>query len=86
MASILRNKEIILVVTGGIAAYKSVELLMLLSGAGARVRVMMTASAAHFVGPLTFEALSGRPVFNDLWAWCFPAGSSRLRYLAAGRR
>lgn len=67
MASVLEDKEIILGVTGGIAAYKSVELLRLLTGAGARVRVVMTASAEHFVGPMTFEALSGRPVFDDLF-------------------
>lgn len=62
-----KQQEIILGVGGGIAAYKSVELLRLLVKAGARVRVIMTPNATRFVGPLTFEALSGRPVCMDLF-------------------
>ena len=53
-------------VTGGIAAYKSAELLRLLVKAGAEVRVVMTDAAQQFVGPLTFQALSGNPVHTTL--------------------
>ncbi|MCW7753775.1 bifunctional phosphopantothenoylcysteine decarboxylase/phosphopantothenate--cysteine ligase CoaBC [Desulfobotulus sp. H1] len=63
---VLQNKKILLGVTGGIAAYKSVELLRLLQKAGAFVRVVMTDKAAAFVGPLTFRAISGFPVYMDV--------------------
>lgn len=62
----MHNKRIVLGVTGGIAAYKSAELVRLLRAAGAEVRVVMTAAAANFVGPLTFQALSGNPVHLHL--------------------
>jgi len=55
-------------VTGGIAAYKSVELLRRLKQMGADVRVVMTASAREFVGALTFEALSGHPVQTEMFS------------------
>ncbi len=64
---ILNNKNIILGVCGGIAAYKSVELLRLLKKEGANVRVIMTENARKFVGELTFEALSGQPVCTSLF-------------------
>lgn len=67
MLSVLENKRIILGVSGGIAAYKSVELLRLLTAAGARVRVAMTQNAQRFVGPLTFKVLSGESVCTDLF-------------------
>ena len=57
-----RGKKILLGVTGGIAAYKSVFLLRLLKKAGADVKVVMTEAAAEFVTPLTFESLSEHPV------------------------
>ncbi|HQS81326.1 MAG TPA: bifunctional phosphopantothenoylcysteine decarboxylase/phosphopantothenate--cysteine ligase CoaBC [Thiobacillus sp.] len=63
----LANKKIILGVTGGIAAYKAAELCRLLIKAGADVRVVMTAAAQQFIGPLTFQALSGKPVLTSLW-------------------
>jgi len=63
----LKNKTIVLGVTGGIAVYKAVELLRLLQKQGAKVRVIMTRSAMEFVGPMTFQALSGEPVFADLF-------------------
>ncbi len=63
----LLNKKIILGVTGGIAAYKAAELCRLLSQAGAEVQVAMTAAAQQFITPLTFQALSGRPVLTSLW-------------------
>lgn len=63
----LANKKIILGVTGGIAAYKAAELCRLLIKAAADVRVVMTAAAQQFVTPLTFQALSGKPVLTSLW-------------------
>ena len=63
----LAHKKIILGVTGGIAAYKAAELCRLLIKAGAEVRVVMTAAAQQFVTPLTFQALSGKPVLTSLW-------------------
>lgn len=62
----LHNKNILLGVCGGIAAYKSAELVRRLQDAGADVRVVMTAAATEFVTPLTFQALSGYPVHTDL--------------------
>ena len=59
--------RVLLVVSGGIAAYKSVILLRALRAAGAEVEVLMTSAAERFVGPVTFEALAGRPVHTDLW-------------------
>ncbi len=67
MKTVIEKKNIILGVSGGIAAYKSVELLRLLVKQGANVRVMMTKNAQWFVGSLTFEALSGQPVCTDLF-------------------
>ena len=58
----LAHKKILLGVTGGIAAYKAAELCRLLVKAGADVEVAMTAAAQRFVTPLTFQALSGKPV------------------------
>jgi len=63
----LRNKNILLSVCGGIAAYKSAELLRRLQDAGADVRVVMTAGAMEFITPLTFQALSGHPVHTELF-------------------
>lgn len=63
----LNGKRIVLGLTGGIACYKSAELLRRLMEGGAIVDVVMTASAAEFITPMTFQALSGRPVFTDLW-------------------
>jgi phosphopantothenoylcysteine decarboxylase/phosphopantothenate--cysteine ligase len=60
-------RRVLLGVTGGIAAYKSAELVRRLREQGAEVQVVMTEGARQFVGPLTFQALSGRPVRSDLW-------------------
>lgn len=62
----LTGKRILLGVTGGIAAYKSAVLLRLLRSQGADVRVVMTHGAMEFVTPLTFQALSGKPVHTEL--------------------
>jgi phosphopantothenoylcysteine decarboxylase/phosphopantothenate--cysteine ligase len=59
----MENKKIVLAVSAGIAAYKAVELLRLLMKEGAEVQVAMSANAGQFVTPLTFEALSGKPVY-----------------------
>jgi len=67
MTEIFEGKNIVLGVSGGIAAYKSVELLRQLVKSGASVRVLMTENAGWFVGSLTFEALSGKPVCSDLF-------------------
>ena len=63
----LQGRHILLAVTGGVAAYKSAELTRLLVKAGATVQVVLTEAASRFVGEATFQALSGRPVFTDLW-------------------
>ncbi|MBN8454716.1 bifunctional phosphopantothenoylcysteine decarboxylase/phosphopantothenate--cysteine ligase CoaBC [Accumulibacter sp.] len=63
----LAGKRILLGITGGIAAYKGAELLRLLTREGASVQVVMSAAATRFVTPVTFQALSGQPVFSDQW-------------------
>ncbi|MEI7672536.1 MAG: bifunctional phosphopantothenoylcysteine decarboxylase/phosphopantothenate--cysteine ligase CoaBC [Deltaproteobacteria bacterium] len=63
----LKDRRIVLGVTGGIAAYKAAELVRELVRRGAKVRVVMTGNACKFVAPLTFETLSGNPVATDLF-------------------
>jgi len=72
--TVLCDKKIILGVSGSIAAYKAVEVLRLLVQAGARVHVVMSTNAVKFVTPLTFEALSGNPVYHQV----FDSNSSML--------
>lgn len=62
-----RIERVVLGITGGIAAYKSAELVRLLVQDGIAVQVVMTEAATRFVAPATFQALSGRGVFVDLW-------------------
>ncbi len=62
----LTNRQILLGITGGIAAYKSAELTRLLKGAGADVQIVMTPAATEFITPLTMQALSGNPVHLHL--------------------
>ena len=64
----LTGKEIVLGVTGGIAAYKSAEVVSRLRKQGAQVHVIMTENATKFVAPLTFETLSNHPVVTDTFA------------------
>ncbi len=64
----LHGRSILLIVGGGIAAYKSLELIRLLRGEGASVRVVLTAGGARFVTPLSLAALSEGPVYEDLWS------------------
>jgi phosphopantothenoylcysteine decarboxylase/phosphopantothenate--cysteine ligase len=61
------DRHVVLGVSGGIACYKSCILARRLTEAGARVDVVLTQGAAEFVRPLTFEALTGRPVLSSLW-------------------
>ncbi len=63
----LEGRRVLLGVSGGIASYKSCILARLLTQAGARVSVALTRGAAEFVGPVTFEALTGEPVLTSLW-------------------
>lgn len=63
----LKDLNILLGITGGIAAYKAVDLAGKLTAAGAGVRTVMTASACQLVGPKSFEAVTGAPVFTSLW-------------------
>jgi phosphopantothenoylcysteine decarboxylase/phosphopantothenate--cysteine ligase len=63
----LTGRHVVLGVSGGIACYKSCTLARRLAEAGATVDVVMTAAAAEFVRPVTFEALTGRPVLTSLW-------------------
>src|SRR5258708_36912500 len=64
----LQGKRIVLGVSGGIAAYKVVDLASKLVQAGATVDVVMTEGAQRFVTPLTFQALTKRPVRTDIFA------------------
>ena len=65
--SILSGKNILLGITGGIAAYKSIFLLRLLVKSGANVQVILTPSAKDFVTPLTLSTLSNRPILSDFF-------------------
>ena len=68
----LKGKNIVLCVTGGIAAYKAADLVSRLKKAGAEVDVLMTQSACEFITPLTLEVLSGRRVVTDMFDRDFP--------------
>lgn len=78
----LVNKRILLGVTGGIAAYKSAELIRKLRDAGSEVRVVMTAAAREFITPLTLQALSGNPVHTDLLD---PAAEAAMGHIQLAR-
>ena len=62
-----QNKHLVLGITGGIAAYKAAELVRLLVKANVDVQVVMTNAACQFITPVTMQALSGKPVFIDMW-------------------
>jgi len=61
------DKKIILGITGSIAAYKAAELIRLLKKQGADIQVIMTKSAKEFISPLTLQALSGKPILENMW-------------------
>jgi phosphopantothenoylcysteine decarboxylase/phosphopantothenate--cysteine ligase len=67
MTQHLQNKQILVCVCGGIAAYKVCDVVSKLAQAGAQVTVAMTKEAQNFVGATTFRALSNNPVYTDLW-------------------
>lgn len=63
----MTNREILLGVSGGVAAYKAAELCSKLVQAGAQVTVVMTPAATKFIGPTSFQALTGRPAYRDMF-------------------
>src|SRR5437016_3020144 len=72
----MRDRELIIGVTGGVAAYKVAALTSQLVQAGARVSVVLTAAAKEFIGPATFAALTGRPIVEALFGDSrFPLGA-----------
>src|SRR2546428_2275259 len=79
----LEGKEIVLGISGSIAAYKAVLLLRELTARGAEVAVVMTAGAEHFVGPLTFRTLSGRPVLSNIFD---PQSDEAVEHVALAER
>jgi phosphopantothenoylcysteine decarboxylase / phosphopantothenate---cysteine ligase len=83
MSATLDARELILGVTGSIAAYKAVYLLRELTRYGARVRVCLSEHAREFVGPLTFRTLSGRPVLTDLFD---PQSDAAVEHVALAER
>jgi phosphopantothenoylcysteine decarboxylase/phosphopantothenate--cysteine ligase len=66
-AQAFQGRRIVVGVTGGIAAYKTATLVSRLAQAGAEVTVLMTEAATRFIAPLTFQALSARPVYTSMW-------------------
>lgn len=80
--TMLVQRQILLVVTGGIAAYKAPDLVRRLRDAGATVRVAMTRAATEFVRPLTFQAVSGAPVHVDLLD---PAAEAAMGHIELAR-
>jgi phosphopantothenoylcysteine decarboxylase/phosphopantothenate--cysteine ligase len=80
--SSLQSRKILLGVTGGIAAYKSPDLVRRLREAGAEVRVVMTHGAERLVSPTVFQAVSGHPVRSDLWD---PAAEAAMGHIELAR-
>ena len=79
----MNHREILIGVTGGIAAYKTADLTSKLMQAGACVSVVMTVAATKFVGPSTFEALTGRPVYVELFS---PVEHHRGEHIGLAKR
>lgn len=75
----LKGREIIVAVCGGIAAYKTATLVSGMVQQGCGVTVVMTANAKKFIGPVTFRALTHRPVYDDLWS---TEGEADINHLA----
>jgi len=79
MTSIMQNKKsIVLGITGGIAAYKAAELVRLLVKNNIEVQVVMTQAACQFITPVTMQALSGKPVFTEMWDAAIPNGMPHI--------
>src|SRR5438876_8637544 len=79
---VLHEKHVTLGVTGSIAAYKAIGLASALHQAGAIVDVAMTPDAQRFIQPLSFQAITHRPVFADLWA---PGMETDIAHVTLGR-
>ena len=79
----LRGRNVVLGVTGSIAAYKAADLTSKLVQAGANVDVILTAAAREFVTPFTFRSLTGRPVYGDMFQ---PATDEREEHVGLARR
>ncbi len=79
----MKGREIVLGVTGGIAAYKTADLASKLVQGGASVTVVMTQNAHRFIGPTTFEALTGRPVYSQMFE---PQEHYRGEHIGLARR
>ena len=75
----LASYEVLVCVTGGIAAYKAAALVSKLIQDGCRVSVALTRSARKFIGPVTFQALTGRPVLTSQWHTADPGAMEHLR-------
>ena len=82
MSTTAASARVLLGVGGGIAAYKSADLVRRLRERGAEVRVVMTEAATQFVGPATFQALSGQPVRCSLWD---PAAEAAMGHIELAR-
>ncbi|SCC95287.1 fused 4'-phosphopantothenoylcysteine decarboxylase; phosphopantothenoylcysteine synthetase, FMN-binding [Thiomonas sp. X19] len=78
-----QSRHILLGVSGGVAAYKACELVRGLTKAGHQVQVVMTTAATHFVGPATFQALSGRLVATDQWQPLAASGMDHIDLVRA---
>jgi phosphopantothenoylcysteine decarboxylase / phosphopantothenate---cysteine ligase len=78
----MKSKNVIIGVTGGIAAYKAAELVRLLVKEGVQTKVAMTENATRFVSPLTFEALSGNKVISNMW----DAGTGAMDHIYWGQQ
>ena len=82
--TILKDKNIILGVTGSIACYKAVDLASKLTQAGALVDVVMTVAAQKFVAPVTFQAVTGRPVYTSMWNTAGDALPTHIAHVGLG--
>jgi phosphopantothenoylcysteine decarboxylase/phosphopantothenate--cysteine ligase len=74
----IRGKKILLGLTGGVAAYKAVELARLMVKEGVDVRVAMSEAGTRFIGPVSMQALTGQPVWTDLWDPRVPDGMGHI--------
>ena len=82
----LERYEVIVGVSGGIAAYKTCELVSKLAQSGVGVTVAMTRAARKFVGPVTFQALTGREVLSSLWDFDDHCGGRGNEHQVRSRR
>jgi phosphopantothenoylcysteine decarboxylase/phosphopantothenate--cysteine ligase len=82
--SVLENRHIMLGVTGSIAVYKAVDLASRLTQAGALVDVIMTDAAQRFVTPLTFQSVTGRPVYTSMWQTASGALPTHIAHVGLG--